>query len=100
MKINPSLIIDLISIYNYVPDICIYNKGIVNNIQSFCIQYFGLREQDFYNFLIKYNYPIMLSDFYYKNYKKLNYVNKEITIHFELDSNKVKITRTAFYGSL
>ena len=100
LKINPDLIIDLISLYKYVPDICIYNKGIVNNSQLFCIQYFGLYEQDFYDFLIKYNYPQILTDFYYENYKKLDYINKEITIHFEITDDKFKITRTAFYGSL
>jgi hypothetical protein len=100
LKIEPAIITKLISIYNYVQDICIYNKGVVNNVQIFCIQYFGLREDDFYDFLIKYNYPKILSNFYNKNYKKLDYSNKEITIHFELNNNNIKILRTAFYGSL
>lgn len=100
LKLSSQLIIDLISNYRYVADICIWNKGIINNNQLFCIQYYGLYGQDFYDFLIKYNYPKILSDFYYKNHKKLNYVNKEISIHFEISNNKLKITRTAFYGSL
>jgi hypothetical protein len=100
LKINPLLIINLIQIYNYVPEISIFNKGIVNNNQSFCIIYFGLHEEDFYNFLVKYNYPKVLTSFYYKNHTKLNYINKEVTIYFEIVNDKVNILRTSFYGSL
>lgn len=103
LKIKPEIIISLISKYKYVPDICIYNKGKNNNKLLFCIQYFGLSNQDFYDFLIKYKYPETLINFYYKNNNKFDYVNKEITIHFELDENmneNIRVLRTAFYGCL
>lgn len=97
LNIKPEIILNLINYYGYVEDICIYNKG---ENSSFCIQYFGLTDEDFYNFLKKYNYPRILIIFYYNNYKKLDYVNKEITIHFEFENDNIKITRTSFYGSL
>ncbi len=100
LNIDSEIMLKLFDIYGYVEDMCIYNKGTSNNSLLFCIQYFGLTDEDFYNFLKKYNYPNILINFYYNNYKKLDYVNKEITIHFELNNNNLKITRTAFYGSL
>ena len=84
----------MILIYIISPSICI------NKTQLFCIQFFGLADNDFYNFLIKYNYPKLLINFYKQNYKKLDYSNKEITIHYEFEDNKIKVLRTAFYGSI
>jgi len=100
LHIKPNIMTHLISQYAYVPDICIYNKGISNNKQLFCIQFFGITNNDFYNFLKKYNYPLKLIDFYYKNRDNLDYINKEITIHYEIFEDNIQVLRTAFYGSL
>jgi hypothetical protein len=100
LNIHPDIILNLIDEYNYVETISIYNKGYINKKQLFCIQFFGLADNDFYNFLIKYNYPKLLINFYKQNYKKLDYSNKEITIHYEFEDNKIRVLRTAFYGSI
>jgi hypothetical protein len=100
IKVNHKIVLNIIDEYKYINTISIFNKGFNGNNPIFSILYFGITDDDFYKFLIKYNYPKLLINFYKQNYKKLDYSSKEIAIHYEIIDNKIKILRTAFYGSI
>ncbi len=100
IKISNNIMLTILDEYKYVKTISIFNKGSNGKNPVFCILFFGITDNDFYNFLIKYNYPKLLINFYKQNYMKLDYSNKEIAIHYEIENNNIKVLRTAFYGSI
>jgi hypothetical protein len=68
--------------------ICIHNK----NEEQIFIQYLGISNNDFIDFLINNNYPRNIIDFIDDDYK----INNEITIVYDIKSKK--IIRSGFYG--
>lgn len=75
--------------------ICIHNK-IKNEI---FVQYLGISNEDFLNFLILNGYPSHVIDFIEEQVKLNKYnINNEITIVYEISSQK--IVRSGFYGNI
>ena len=72
-------------------ELCIHNK-VTNQI---FVQYLGISNRDFIEFLTANNYP----DYLISHYTNSNYnINNEITIVYDIHSKN--IIRTAFYGIL
>ena len=75
--------------------ICIHNK---TDNQIF-IQYLGISNKDFLSFLNLNNYPSHIINFIEEQVRLDNYkINNEITIVYEIDTQK--IVRTGFYGNI
>ena len=75
--------------------ICIHNK---TENQIF-VQYLGISNKDFISFLNLYDYPSHLTNFIEEQISLDNYkINNEITIVYEIDTQKV--IRTGFYGNI
>ena len=74
---------------------CIHNK---TDNQIF-VQYLGISNKDFLSFLNLYNYPSHIINFVQEQVSLDNYkINNEITIVYEIDTQKV--VRTGFYGNI
>tara|TARA_R100000388_G_scaffold84828_1_gene63895 strand:- start:25 stop:1431 length:1407 start_codon:yes stop_codon:yes gene_type:complete len=75
--------------------ICIHNK---TENQIF-VQYLGISNKDFISFLNLYDYPSHVINFVQEQVSLDNYkINNEITIVYEIDTQKV--VRTGFYGNI
>jgi hypothetical protein len=76
-------------------EICIHNK----KPDQIFIQYLGISNQDFLQFLIEQAYPANVVDFVQKNINANKYyINNEITIVYDIKSQQ--IVRSGFYGNL
>lgn len=74
-------------------EICIHNK----NISQIFVQYLGITNTDFLNFLIQNKYPQNIIDFIQKKVFMQEYnINNEITIVYDI--NTMEIIRSGFYG--
>ena len=76
-------------------ELCIHNK----TIDQIFVQYLGISNEDFLNFLIQCKYSTNIINFIQKNIALKNYnINNEITIVYDI--NNMEIIRSGFYGIL
>jgi hypothetical protein len=74
-------------------EICIHNK----KPNQIFVQYLGISNKKFLEFLIANSYPNYIIDFVKNNIEKGNYnINNEITIVYDIKSQS--IIRSGFYG--
>ena len=74
-------------------EICIHNK----NPNEIFVQYLGISNTDFLEFLINNLYPTYVIDFVKKQIENNNYnINNEITIVYDIETQS--IIRSGFYG--
>lgn len=78
--------------YSYVDKICIWKKP--RNV--LCIQWFGITDVHFMDFLIKYNWDENICNIFKFNDTK--HINKEISINYDINGEILTPTRTSFYG--
>ena len=83
-----------ITLYKYkCYELCIHNK----KINQIFVQYLGISNEDFLDFLIECNYPDNIINFIKKNISLKNYnINNEITIVYDI--NTMEIIRSGLYG--
>lgn len=87
-------ILSEINKYNYVDYIVFYKK----TDNSIAIMWLGLNNNDYIDFLQKYNWGEDLIDCYKNN--NMTHIKNEINIIYEIINNKLRIVRTNIYGSI
>lgn len=76
-------------------EICIHNK----KPNQIFVQYLGISNENFLQFLLTESYPSNIIDFVMSNIKDNNYhINNEITIVYDI--NTLQVVRSGFYGNL
>ena len=81
--------------YSNCYQICIHNK----NTKQIFVQYMGLTNHEFFDFLVTNEYPNHIVEFVNLQIQSDNYnLNNEIAIVYDIETRA--IIRTAFYGNL